>query len=271
MPAIDSIRPLTQEQIGFYEENGFIQLPEFLAPEEVREIKDALVRACENGDQPAPKAAPQNYFYGRVFDQRVNLWRQDEAMRAIVFSRRFSQAARQLAGGRAVRLFHDHALFKPGYDSRPTNWHQDTVYWPMNEDDAFSIWIALDDVDERNGCLQFIPRSRNFGRQGAVDLTGNDTRAIFKQLKAGQQPAEVFVARMKAGGVTFHHGLTFHYAGANRSGRPRHALAIIYMPDGVTYNGKAHLVTDGLGLVPGQPFAGDCFPLLTEAGLRDDD
>ena len=39
------------------------------------------------------------------------------------------------------------------------------------------------------------------------------------------------------GGVTFHHGCTFHYAGPNRSDRPRRAFAIIYIPDYTRFTG----------------------------------
>ena len=70
------------------------------------------------------------------------------------------------------------------------------------------------------------------------------------------------VVPLKAGSVTFHNGLTFHYAYANKTNRPRRVLAIIYMPDGITYSGKKHPVTDGLGLEPNQPLAGPLFPVV---------
>jgi hypothetical protein len=73
-----------------------------------------------------------------------------------------------------------------------------------------------------------------------------------------------FLSAKQRLGVTFHNGLTFHYANANTTDAPRRALAIIYMPDGVTYNGHAHVVTDGLGLTVGRPLAGEFFPVLSE-------
>lgn len=256
---------LSGEQVQFYQENGFIQIPNLLKPDEVDYIKQTIYKASEKVDANKPAEAGPAYYYGRVFDQRVNVWRGDERMREITFDHRFAEIARQLTQARSVRLFHDHALFKPGGpDSKPTNWHQDTVYWPMDKDNALSIWIALDDVDEHNGCLQFIPKTRNFGRLEGVDLTSKTTHDIFKLLKAGQEVEEVQVMRMKAGGVTYHDGLTFHYAGANTTDKPRHALAIIYMPEGINYNGKSHIVTDGLGLEVGKPFDHELFPILAK-------
>jgi ectoine hydroxylase-related dioxygenase (phytanoyl-CoA dioxygenase family) len=130
----------------------------------------------------------------------------------------------------------------------------------MREQGALSIWIALDDVDENNGCLSFIPRSRRLGRLDPVMLW--DPQDIFKGLRRGELLDQVHVARMKAGGVTFHDGLTFHYANANRTGKTRHALAIIYMADGTTYTGKNHGTTNGLNLAVGFPLDHEIFPIL---------
>jgi len=133
----------------------------------------------------------------------------------------------------------------------------------MKENGALSIWIALDDVDESNGCMAFIPKSRNFGRVADIDLTR--PKDIFKALKAGQKVEALKIMRMPAGSVTFHDGLTFHYAHPNTSNHTRHALAIIYMPDGMIYTGKKHMVTDGLGLNIGDELAGEQFPVLAKA------
>ena len=47
-------------------------------------------------------------------------------------SSRLAEAGRLLSGSRHVRIYHDHALVKPGGErSRETNWHQDAPYWPM--------------------------------------------------------------------------------------------------------------------------------------------
>jgi ectoine hydroxylase-related dioxygenase (phytanoyl-CoA dioxygenase family) len=70
--------------------------------------------------------------------------------------------------------------------------------------------------------------------------------------------------RLRAGSCTFHDGLTFHYASANSTDRPRRAIVTIYMPDGTVYTGKSHVVSDGQGLVPGNAFDGPLFPVLAE-------
>jgi ectoine hydroxylase-related dioxygenase (phytanoyl-CoA dioxygenase family) len=68
---------------------------------------------------------------------------------------------------------------------------------------------------------------------------------------------------LKAGSVTFHHGLCFHYAGPNRSQGTREALAIIYMPTTTRYDSGRHPVSDHLGLKEGDVFNGETFPVVS--------
>jgi len=133
----------------------------------------------------------------------------------------------------------------------------------MNEPGALSCWMALDDVDERNGCMQFVPKSHTWGMLEPINLI--HAQSIFDLVPDRERkdftPA---VMRMPAGSCTFHNGLTFHYASANCTDRPRRAIITIYMPDGITFSGKGHVVTDGLGLEAGKPIAGHMFPVLAE-------
>lgn len=264
MPRYDGFYPLTEEQIAFYQENGFIQLDGVLTPEELEAVRQAVDEAVTQPLKYAIHNSAGRSDYEKVFVQKVNLWRDHEGVREFVHSSRLAEIARRLARARAVRLWHDHALIKmPGNDSRPSPWHQDLPYWPMNEEGALSCWMALDDVDETNGCMSFIPKSHRVGRLPGINLvTPQDIFSMIPPEKQNVIEKQPYVARMRAGSCTFHNGLTFHYAPPNRSERPRRAMIIIYMIDGTTYNGKRHICTDPLNLEIGAPLEGDFFPLL---------
>lgn len=253
---------ITDEQRSYYEENGFVQVDNVLSVEELTELRGYLeeVMGVQGGMSFSTDKSGGSYY--KVLNQRVNTWRDHGGMAKFVLSRRFAEAAKQLAGFSDTRLFHDHALFKMPQDSKPTPWHQDLPYWPMNEAGALSIWIALDDVDERNGCMMFVPKSQKIRNLKAVDLVQpHDLFSIQAANEADRNTA--VIVRMKAGSCTFHNGLTFHYAHANQTDHPRRALAIIYMNDGTTYNGAGHACTDGLALSKGDKLQGGLFPKLT--------
>jgi len=253
--------PITQEHIDFYRENGFVQIDNVITPEELAELREYMEEVMK---EPQNKSIQnqKNEAYYRVLNQRVNTWRDHAGMARYVTHPRFAEIARRLTGATGIRLFHDHALLKMPGDSKPTPWHQDLTYWPMEQTGALSIWLPLEDVDENNGCMMFVPKSRSVGKLNPIDLVNPEN--IFDYV-AGTDVANTkpVMVPLKAGSCTYHDGLTFHYAHANKTDKPRRVLAIIYMIDGTIYNGKNHVVTDGVEeLTPGEPFRGGLFPLL---------
>lgn len=256
--------PLLKEQIRFYRENGFIALPDVLNREEVRALRSILSGAVRDRRRKYAKGLVQtNPRYEQVFVQMVNLWEDYEEIRPFILNPRLADIARRLVGCRSIRLWHDHALIKPARDGAPTPWHQDFPYWPMKEPGALSCWLALDDVDETNGCMSFVPGTHRLGPLTPVSLT--HPRSLFKVAGLDRRKCRPTVVPLQAGSCTFHDGNTFHYAGPNQSSKPRRALAVIYMPSGVTYDGKPHCVTDGCDLRIGRRLVGKRFPVLARS------
>ena len=259
--------PITEAQVQLYEENGFIQLHDVLPMKEVEQLRTALEIAVEDRRKFNLNEGPrQDPEYAKVFLQMVNLWERYPSIRKYVLNRRIGEIARRLTRSSSVRLWHDHALIKYPRDSKATAWHQDQVYWPMNETGALSCWMALDDVTVQNGCMSFIPGSHKLGPLAPVDLGNAGTDSLLTLLPPGLKSASSPVAmEMKAGSCTFHNGLTFHYAGPNVTGNPRRAMVTIYMPAGTTYKALLHLVGDRAHLFPGDEIDGPLFPIVAEA------
>ncbi|MCM3748706.1 phytanoyl-CoA dioxygenase family protein [Paenibacillus pasadenensis] len=256
---------VTEEQINFYRENGFVKLENMLTGEELEQLREYLEEAMQEEGSRSVKTDQKDGTYYRVLNQKVNTWRDHGGMAKFSFHEKFAKAALELTGSNEIRFFHDHGLWKMPGDSKPTPWHQDTPYWPVNEPEKgmLSIWIALDDVDEKNGCMAFVPKSHRIGKLNPIDLV--NPQNIFDALEDGKlEDSKPVIVPLKAGSCTFHNGLTFHYAHANSTDRPRRALAIIYMPDGITFSGKPHTVTEGQKLEKGQPVKGPLFPLLAK-------
>jgi ectoine hydroxylase-related dioxygenase (phytanoyl-CoA dioxygenase family) len=252
--------PLTEEQIEFYRTNGFIQIDHILSDQELIELREYVDESMKEHNLSGRDSKDRGAYY-RVLNQKVNSWRDHAGMAKYSFHPRFSQIAQQLTGANGIRFFHDHILFKMPGDSKPTPWHQDFPYWPMNEPGALSIWIALDDVNEQNGCMMFVPKSHKAGKFKAISLA--EPEDLFQYTKNTEiDRQKPVICRLKAGSCTFHDGLTFHYAHANHTDKPRRALAIIFYPENTTFSGKSHVVTDEMELTVNKPLQGRMFPLL---------
>jgi len=108
-----------------------------------------------------------------------------------------------------------------------TPWHQDAAYWPsLTDTRAASFWISLDDVDKKNGCMMYIPRSHKKPLQKhEFAHTGG---ALCTQIAP---EANIYYGELKAGSVIAHDGGTLHAALGNKSNdRQRRAWIINYRP-----------------------------------------
>jgi len=238
---------LTQEQINFYQENGFIIIEDFLTPAELatwrQHVDDAVEKRADRRLADGPgwedDDSEESRYYNRVFVQRLNLWTDHEGMRELMLDPRLGKLASELAGVDGMRIWHDQALIKLPW-ANPTGWHLDNPYWSYSSRDAISIWVALDDATRDNGCLYFLPgthKTATFDNSGIGVNTG-ELLDVYPQWAEIQSVA----APMKAGSCSFHNGLLAHGAGANMTPGTRRAMTCGYMPDGCVFNGKPNIL-----------------------------
>ena len=243
---------LTKQQIHSYQENGFLLVEGFLNEEELSFWREAVTESIQQrngkkfakGDTQVGEDDGINKdadYYGKVFDQMLNLWQTNDSVKKIMLDERIGKMVANLAGWEGTRIWHDQALIKRPW-ANPTSWHLDTPFWSFSDRRAMSIWVALDDATMENGCLYFIPGSYHtttFDNPGI----GKNMDAIFDFYPQFAQSKSVSVP-MKAGSCSFHNGLTIHGAGANMTNGFRRAMTCAYMPDSAVFNGIKNILTD---------------------------
>lgn len=241
---------LSGEQISRYQQDGFLVIEDFLSPEELETWRAAVTAAVEkrNGNKLPDRASvygkgdeKEKDYYDKVFQQLVNLWKDNEGIKKLMLDERIGQMATELSGGDGIRVWHDQALIKKPW-ANPTSWHLDTPYWSFSDRRALSIWIALDDATLENGCLFFIPGSHQkttFENPGI----GKNMDAIFDYYPEFRSARSV-AAPMKAGSCSFHNGLTIHGANPNMTPGLRRAMTCAFMPEGATFNGIQNILSD---------------------------
>lgn len=230
--------PITDAQVAFFRENGFVRFNDVLNEEEVALLRGAVDRAVEERKGFARDLAPQADGDGQRRErilQMLNLWEHAPEVKAYLTGGRLGRMAQRLSGSPTIHLYHDQALVKAPGPSAPSPWHQDQPYWPSREPGMFSCWMALDDVTVERGCMQFIPGSHRWGEFPPMSFGGDGPQIIellSDEQKALWKPVPV---EMKAGSCTFHHGLTFHFANPNTTEHTRRAFVAIFIPEGITY------------------------------------
>jgi ectoine hydroxylase-related dioxygenase (phytanoyl-CoA dioxygenase family) len=256
--------PLTEEHVRFFREQGYVVVPDALSAEELSRIRAAVDDASERRFDSQHDGTGRDPRYDAVFHQKCNLWQVHEGIREYTLSPKIAEMARTLLGVDGVRVFHDQTLVKQPGGAKPTPFHQDLSYWPIEENLAITSWTALDDVNEQNSCLLYVPKSHTWGRFGFNDFTTPRSVAEMVRDFAPQYDKDVEIVPIpcSAGSVLFHHGLTFHGSTPNVTDRARRAMVIHYMADGVHYTGLDHFATNLANLSVGDPLTDDAlFPL----------
>jgi ectoine hydroxylase-related dioxygenase (phytanoyl-CoA dioxygenase family) len=191
-------------------------------------------------------------------------WRITPGLHDVLWNPAFVMAASQLLGDKGVRFWHDQIFYKPAKKGGVVAWHQDYSYWTRTKPVAhITCWCSLDDATEENGCLQYIPGSHRWGLLPKTNLAG-DLHGIRDFLSPDQQKQfdAVKLAPVKAGEAIFHHALTLHGSGENKSSNPRRAFVINAFADGVVSDSDEPLLQGVPAIPKGHKMEGQFFPLL---------
>lgn len=235
---------LNDQQISFYQDQGYIIIDDFLDSTELADWRHCVDLAVQQ--RGAYRLTAREDFkddptyYNRVFTQRINLWMDHPGMHRLMCDATLGRMAATLEQVQGIRIWHDQVLIKEAWGN-PTSWHQDNPKWSFTSDHAISIWVALDDVTLENGCLFFLPGTHKKRLDKDVPAGGNSIGQLFETFPelAHMHP---IAAPMKAGSCSFHNGLTVHSAHANMSPGKRRAMTCAYMPDGSIFNGQANVL-----------------------------
>ncbi len=147
--------------------------------------------------------------------------------------------------GEDLILIMSHLIVKPPHDGLPVAWHQDNTYWhSVQGTDVATVWLAIDDTDEENGCMKVIPRSQDgYPEMEKMSTGGNDllglTVDVTSEMEAAAVPLE-----MSAGSLSIHDSFIVHGSNANTSDRRRAAYTMRYAnAKTVTVDREKHWVT----------------------------
>ncbi len=222
---LDQPYELTKEQIDFYQKNRFIKLKQVLNQETLEFFNAEITKqvAIMNAN---PNPLEERDTYGKAFLQLFNLWRENETVKVLIFSKRLAKIAADLMQASGSRMYHDQALFKEG-GGGITPWHADQYYWPLETDKTVTAWIPLQEVTLEMGSLEFSAGSHIIveGRELAI---GDESEKLINQ-KLRVTDFKHVIEPFDAGEISFHSGWIFHRAGANSTDEMRKVMTIIYM------------------------------------------
>lgn len=128
----------------------------------------------------------------------------------------------------------------PG-DGKSVDWHQDCSYWPLTPTKAITVWLAIDDADKANGCMEVYTGSHTHGLIDFDMSEAEDENVLDQSVKNPERYGLHQLTPLRAGQISIHSDLLVHGSAPNDSDRRRCGLTLRYCPAGVTaYLGWNH-------------------------------
>ncbi len=246
-----------------YAADGFVALPPILPPSAI----DALVEALSAWSQQAPPATNE---YGIL---QFNLHQQLPRFQAVLMESALGALAASLLGVESVTLFQDNLIWKPPGTTGRVQWHQDYAYWPLSAPGGLTMWLALDDVTEEMGCLQYIPGSQAEGEKQPTNFISPGSPSWRQDLPPlDWQAAEhrAVTAPLSQGHLLAHHPLSWHMSPGNTTDRHRRAWSLTFITDEVRWDPDhaPHPFNYFLSPTPGAALEGPLFPRFSSGQVQ---
>ncbi len=273
-----SVRPVTDSEVAFFEQNGWVLLRGLITPEQCNAMLDRgkpRMAGLLGGDQgvSAFDSSTRERMTvagargeGTITDIKQWVeWRgsvrdaRDPAFCAVSLDKQMGCNVRRLLGrDRPLRVYHDILTCKlPDEISIPTSYHQDGPNFPLDRN-ALTVWIALCEITPDMGPVQFYSGSHKCGLLGGIPFHSKfDLVDEYPELaRFALSPAH----HMQPGDATVHHSLTVHGASANSTPHQRWSFLTSYFPEGARYTGAPNHDCDGLDLRIGYEIEHPSFP-----------
>ena len=155
---------LTPEQVKQFDEEGFVVVPDLVDADTLAEVRDDLDRL----------EAEVDAFLQTREDGRFSIT-ETGALTIAIHAVTRSEKAKALSAhpailglcadliGPDVRLYWDQAVYKKTEKPRRVPWHQDNGYTYVEPQEYLTVWLALTDATEENGCPEVAPGAHRHG------------------------------------------------------------------------------------------------------------
>ena len=217
--------PIEQNHIDFYKNNGFIKLKQVYSQEEIDYLNEVITTEV-NALNKQVLALDQRDTYGKAFLQIMNIWKNSELVKEIVFGKKLAKIATELMEVTGVRLYHDQALYKEPNGGH-TPWHADQYYWPLASDKTVTAWIPLQNTPLEWGPLEYSAGSDQLTEGRDKEISDESQQFLETALK--NKGFVHVVEPFDIGEVSFHKGWLYHRAGPNKTNEMRKVMTVIYM------------------------------------------
>lgn len=232
--------PLTEQQLDDFEKNGFLFEPNFLSPEEVSRLHqamDELMNRDRFRHQPFTITEPGSQEIRSVFAVHFL----HKAFQKLARDPRLTRRVKQILGADSY-LHQSRINYKPGFTGKGFNWHSDFETWHAEDGmpamHAVSASLILTENHAHNGPLMLVPGSHEHFIPCIGATPDEHHKHSLKTQEIGVPPRNVLGEMIRRKGIAMPTGAagslllfdcnTLHGSNANMSPDPRSNVFFVY-------------------------------------------
>lgn len=219
-----------------YIDLGYTKYPNFLSLEYIDKLNNKIDEL--QSTLPIGEEVFDEDCTGKI-KQIQYLYKKDQLFQELL--EKMSVIAQTLIGHSNYKVLNMQLFEKHPQISKPTRSHQDNAYFKLTPTTALTIWIALDDIDEDNGCIYYEPGSHKLPTRKHSRYHEHTTFRVRSgvpglSLCLHEHPEEYDTPIIvNAGDVLVHNCNTIHRAGKNNTiEKRRRAIGIVFIPNECT-------------------------------------
>ena len=216
-----SPRNLTREQIAHYNDEGYIRPIDIFTESEIAAHRDYFNRLLQklNDLNDGRDSYALNCYQALC-----------EGIWDLCTESRILDYVEDIVGPNII-VWASHYFCKLPKDGKRVPWHQDASYWQLTPARTVTAWLAIDDADEENAAMKFIPGTH---RVGHLEWRRAEGETVLGQeiTDVGKFKEPIYDC-LKAGQMSLHADMLVHGSDSNESSRRRCGLTIRFCPPAV--------------------------------------
>jgi len=206
------MNPITEKDIQFYNDNGYLMLGQVMTEAQRISLKEII---------PHLERRPTDR--GTLFFTQLR----GKFPAIMDFSREGAhlEAVKKFISPNLRCWFDQYVIKLPDHVEKVGGtfpWHQDNGYGKILPDNNVTVWFALEDVTEDNGCVWVAPGSHKKGLVPHIKKS-EESWYIEVDVEGNGVPAT-----LKAGEAVLFSGYTLHRSLTNRTDKPRLGFFLEY-------------------------------------------
>ena len=195
---------LSDQQIKFYNEKGYIAPIDVLSIQEANEIREEI-ETIEKKWPNALEGLGRNYVHmiSPVFNN-------------VCINNKILDAVESVIG-KNILICGTTLFIKNANEKGFVSFHQDAKYIGLEPHNWVTAWIAVTNSNEENGCMRMWPGSHKEDLKNHEQKFDEDNLLTRGQTIANVPIEETEPVVLKAGQMSLHHPTVIHGSGLNRS------------------------------------------------------